>query len=281
MKKIILFCLLVFVVFFSSCIPETQPTYYLSPMDVNANYYHAIPLKSDSLKSAVYTSFAFTGGGSNKRLMDGLYAFHGGIHRAHNFGIFQAYYGAGIALGSYQVKDYYRVDYPGYNYGGPYYADTVFHLPASNNFFGAYGFNGGVNVAISSPRGYGELRIGMETSLQNEFGKYLSLRKSLPDSSIDINATNSLTKTIGGYLEFLGKKRRHGTTIGYKISAGGSFISPRTYTGDQSEKGPFYFSNTFHISRGKVTGFCQFNFGNYTTTFQTGVNYRLTKSKKD
>ena len=75
------------------------------------------------------------------------------------------------------------------------------------------------------------------------------------------------------------KRKRNGTTVGYKISAGGSFISPRTYMGDQSEKGPFYFSNTVHLSRGKVTGFCQFNFGNYTTTFQTGVNYRLTKSK--
>ena len=266
--------------FCSGCIPETQPAYYLSPLDVNSNYYHSIPLRSDSVKSALYSNFALTGGGSNDQWGDHLFAFHGGVHRSHNLGILQAYYGAGLALGSYQVSDYYRIKYSGGLYN-PGISDTLYHTPASNQFFGAYGFNGGLNIAIPSPKGRGELRIGIETAFQHEFGNYLAFRKSLPDSAVDILATNQWTKTIGGYMEFLAKRRRNGAVFGYKISAGGSFISPDTYRGNKRINGPFYFSNTFHLTKGKVTGFCQVNFGTYTGTFQTGFNYRLGRKWKD
>jgi hypothetical protein len=262
--------------FLSGCFPQTQPAYYSSPMDINSNYYHPIPLRSDSVRSAFYTNFVFSGGGSNKDMRDGIYAFHGGLHRSQNLGIVAVYYGAGLALGSYSVGNYYRIDYSNVLFG-PLHADTVSHIPGHNYFFGAYGFNGGVAIVLPSPMGFGEFRIGFETAIQNEFGDYLQFRKSLPDSAIDILATNHWTKTVGGFMEFLTKGRRNGITFGYKISAGGSIISPDTYQGDERSRGPFYFSNTFHLSRGHITGFFQFNFGNYTNTVQTGFNYRLGK----
>jgi hypothetical protein len=276
MKKHLLPLSLANLFFLSGCLPHTTPAYYSSPLDINSTYYHAMPLRSDSVKSAYYTHLAFTGGSSNKGLRDGIYGFHGGIHRSQNLGIVELYYGAGLALGSYHVDNYYRVDYHNPLFD-PLQADTVYHIPGHSYFFGAYGFNGGIAIALPSPAGYGEWRIGFETSLQNEFGNYLQFRKSLPDSAIDILATSSWTKTVGGFMEFLGKVRRYGTTFGYKISAGGSIISPDTYQGDQRIKGPYYISNCFHISRQHITGFWQINFGNYTTTFQTGVNYRLGK----
>ncbi len=282
MRKNLAPCLFILLFFYSGCIPETQPAYYLSPLDINVHSYHAIPLRSDSVKSAMYTNFTFTAGTANEGGSDVLYSFRGGIHRSNNFGLFQAYYGAGLALGSYHVGDYYRINYSGGGFSIPPFSDTVSHIPTSNNFFGAYGFNGGINIAIPSPgRSLGEFRIGVETAIQNEFGNYLAFRKSLPDSAVDIVATNHWTKTIGGYLEFLARRRRNGTVFGYKISAGGSFISPDTYKGDKSINGPFYFSNTFHLTRGKVTGFCQFNFGTYEATFQTGINYKLGGRRKD
>ena len=132
MKKNYTACLLIIIsLFFVSCAPQTQPAYFLSPMDVNANYYHAIPLKSDSLKSAIYTNAVFTVGSSNK-LEDYLYAFHGGIYRAHNFGIFQAYYGAGLGFGSYHASEYYRIKYRGGGlFGGALSSDTLYHQPKS------------------------------------------------------------------------------------------------------------------------------------------------------
>ncbi len=38
-----------------------------------------------------------------------------------------------------------------------------------------------------------------------------------------------------------------------------------------------YFSNTFHLTKGHITGFLQFNIGVYAANIQTGVNYKLGK----
>jgi hypothetical protein len=267
--------------FCSSCHTLFQPAYYLSPLDINSNYYQAIPLKSDSIKRATYGSMAFTVGSANDQGRDHLYSFHSNFHQSHNLGNFQVYYGAGFALGSYHVAEYRRIYYQGgaglYN---PYIADTTYHIPSSNNFFGAYGINGGFNFVHSFRNRPGEWRIGVETSLQNEFGKYLSFRKSFPDSAIEILATYSWTKTMGGYVEWLWKRAYSPTLFGFKVSGGTSLISSATYRGNQNSNSPFYFSSTFHVTKEKITWFSQFNTGTYTNTFQTGINYVLGKKKK-
>lgn len=265
--------------FYNGCIPRTQPAYYLSPFDVNSNYYHAIPLKSDSINAAAYANLSFSAGQANAQSGDQLYAFHSNFHRSNNFGKFQAYYGAGLTLGSYHVADYYRVKYSGGGFGGPLYSDTIYHLPSSHDFFGAYGFSGGLNFALPFKHSKGEWRFGIQTSLQHEFGKYLSFRKSLPDSAIDILATDNWTKQIGIATEWV--KRKRSVELGYKIAVGWSFPSGSNYLGDSSYGKPFYITNTIHLTKGKVNGFCQINVGNHTTTFQTGVNYMLCKKSKE
>jgi hypothetical protein len=206
---------------------------------------------------------------------------HSSFHQSHNLGNFQAYYAAGFVLGSYNVAEYYRIYYPGglavYN---PNVADTIYHISSSNNFFGAYGINGGFNFVHAFKKRQGEWRIGVETSLQNEFRKYLSFRKSIPDSSIDILATYNWTKTIGGYVEWLWKRTHSATVFGFKISGGTSLVSPGTYKGNENSTSPFYFASTFHVNKKNIIWFSQFNKGAYTTTFQTGINYMLGKKMK-
>ncbi len=75
---------------------------------------------------------------------DHVFFFQGGAHRSHNFGIFQAYYGASLTMGSYRVGEFYKPfrDNPG-NLLYPYKFDSLNPTPASNNFFGSYGFSGG------------------------------------------------------------------------------------------------------------------------------------------
>jgi len=72
-------------------------------------------MKMDSLKSSMYVSGIFSGGSANDRGADHVTMFQGSLHRSNNFGIFQAYYGANLSLGSYYVENYYNFSY---NYNG-------------------------------------------------------------------------------------------------------------------------------------------------------------------
>ena len=228
---------------------------------------------ADSTKSAVYISGAYTNGGSNDQMRDNLFAFHGNIHRSHNFEHFQAYYGLGLTLGSYRVTPY-----DGYFTSPPNYRnDTVFRIGGSDHFWGSYGFNGGINLVVPS-RG-GEWRIiGLETSLQYEFGDYLNFRRSLKDSAVDILATSHGTKTLGIFTEFLHRSKK-GVEFGYKLSFGASLVSSATYLGDSSRNSPLYFCNTFHLTKERITGFIQFNFGTHCESFQIGLSFRPGKNK--
>jgi hypothetical protein len=240
--------------------------------------YHAIPLKSDSAKGATYISGVFTGGGANSDWRDAVYAFQGSIHRSNNFGNFQAYYGANLSLGCYHVKEYSRYDY--------YYPnDSLYNnVPASYNYFGMYGFNGGINTVIPFSNGGGEWRaIGIEASLQKEFGNYYNFRKNLPDSSADIIFRKNVTGTVGICTDIVTKSRR-GIEFGYK-AAFGFMLNPQSdyvHVYNANELSPVtYFSQTLHLTRDNITGFIQLNFSNnYAGNMQFGINYMLGRNKK-
>lgn len=257
------------------------PAYYLSPFNTNANYYQAIPLHTDSVKSATYASAVLLLGGANHGWRDGISAFQGSIHRSNNLGHFQAFYGANFALGTYSAaqNDRYNYHYTSPSLIFPSFPvqDSVPYLliPAANSFFGAYGFNGGINYVVTFKRG-GEFRIGLETSIQQEFGDYLSFRKSLPDSAIDILQTGKSVKTLGGYLDFIALQNK-GFTIGYKMAFGGSFVSKNTYLGNSNNTKPIYFSQTIHLAYKKFIYFGQLNLGTYSAGVQLGANYKLGK----
>ncbi len=252
----------------SSCI---ESSYFYSPNNASSNPYHPIPLKSDSLKVATYINALFTLGGANEGWRDGVYSFRGGIHRSNNFENFQAYYGLNLSLGVYNMAGYYN--------SNNYYYDTNYN--ASNYFFGSYGFNGGINVVVPTRHG-GEWRvIGLETSVQKEFGNYYKFRKNLPDSVADVIFKKNVTGTAGIFSDIIGKSR-HGAEFGYKISFG-FMLNPESdythfYNPNNIVNPVIYFSHTLHFSKGKVGGFVQLNFSNaYAGNVQFGINYRLGK----
>jgi hypothetical protein len=252
-----------------------QQNYLMSPLDLNSNTYHAMPLHSDSIRSAIYGNLGITNGIYNYEGRDNLYSFSGQFHRSHDFRGFQAYYGAGLSIGSYHVSPYsiYEIE------GIPLRDTLISVSTGSHQFFGAYGFNGGMNLVVPLPGG-GEWRIiGFETFVGKEFGSYLNFRKSLPDSAGNILETNAWTETLGGTSEILWK-RRSGTELGYKIALGGTFISAGTYRGNRSYDLPYYFSHTFHLSKGNFTGYCQLNFGVHSGSFQFGMNYQLSAKNR-
>jgi hypothetical protein len=276
---------------FSSCI-EARQGYYLSPANANSDPYHPIPLKSDSVRSAFYTSLLYSIGSANDKGFDQVSVIQAGIHRSQNFGIFQAYYGVNISLGSYNIAGYYNSHYryEGGLFGDyPVPVDTIYHIPDKGEFFGVYGMSGGINVVINARDGRGEWRVlGFETSVQNEFGNYADFRKKLPDSATNIIFKKTLTATVGLYTDFIWKTRR-GIVGGFKF-AGGIMINPRTnysrrltdnfYYGSTESNNIFpitYFSPTFHMSKSHYTGFIQLNFGTYADSFQFGLSYRLGK----
>jgi|SRR5579871_5313254 len=262
-------CLLLFIGFlYASC--SVSHSYYQSPLDVNVNSYHVVPLRSDSIKSAVYGSANFLAGASNYQGRDNLMGFQANIYQSHSLGLVNAFYGAGFTKGSYHVGEYYGVKSN---------SDTSYYISKSSQSFGAYGLNGGMSFALPGPRGRGEFRIGFETALYKEFGQYLNYRQSLPDSVADIIATSGWTKTIGGTMEFVSKSRRSGNVFSYKAAIGGSFVSADSYRGSESADVPFYFSNTLQLTIHNVTGFAQLNFGKHESSFQMGFAYRFAKKR--
>lgn len=261
----------------SSCVTYS---YFYSPTNANSNPYHAIPLKSDSIKGATYINGLFTVGLANDSWRDAIGAFNLKIHRSNNFGNFQAYYGANICMGDYSIADFNTRDEP-YNYN---YDDTssYYHIKGKNSFFGYYGFNGGINVVVPVKHS-GEWRvIGIETSVQKEFGDYYNFRKNLRDSAADVIFRNNVTGTFGVFTEIIGKTRR-GTEFGYKMSLGFMLNSQSDYTHVYESDilhTPAYFSHTLHWTRGRTTFFAQFNISNrYASSMQSGVNYKIGKKK--
>jgi hypothetical protein len=262
---------LLFLLSAASCI--TPRAYLMSPMDINTNTYHTLPMAGDSQKAATYANLTFNTGGSNQQLRDVVLGGRLDVHRAHQFGRFQAYYGGGLSLGNYAVEDIYR-------YSNNYYngmKDTVYHYAASNHFYGVYGLGGGINIVIPFGNGKGEWRaVGLETSYQKEFGDFIHYRKGIPDSAFDILATYGHVFTLGGSTEIVGKTR-HGTEFGYKIALGTLIFPAGNYHGKENYDRPYYFYNTLHVTKGRVTGFLQGNIGVHAASFQFGVNYNLSK----
>lgn len=230
-------------------------------------------MHSDSAKVANYASAILMGGGQNYFWRDGVASFQGSFYQARNFGHFQAFYGAGVSLGSYHAKEYYITNQGFYRFVP---IDTLIHINGNSKFFGGYGLNGGINYVVPSKNGKFEWRIGLEISIQHEFGDYLSFRKTLPDTAVDVVEKSNWTKTIGGYSDF-NWKSRNGFIFGCKFALGGSFVSHATYIGNQSQASPSYFSSTFHFTQNPITYFLQFNIGSYAANFQVGANFKLGK----
>jgi hypothetical protein len=255
----------------TSCI---RRAYYYSPLQGNSFTYHAIPVGSDSVKSATYVFGALSLGGMNEDLRDNVYTFQAGIHRSHTVDNFRFYYGASIAYGSYNVKSYTNYYYDSY-----YLDTTSINRNAGGKYFGAYGLNAGISA--SAPMGRrGEWRyFGIEGSLFNEFGDYYSFRKNLPDSAATIIDKKKYIGSVGINTELVFKGRSL-NKFGIKIAMGSYLRRLHYYNGYSanfynSSQDLFYFTNTYHFTIKKATTYFQFTLATKAGHFQFGVNYRL------
>ena len=263
--------LLMIIAIFSGCYRQA---YFLSPFQANTNFYHAIPSKSDSVKSASYVSGAFTAGAANDYLEDDVFSFHGYFHRSHTFNKLQAYYGINASVGSYDVDEN--------SFYNSYPSDPV-NYRTGHKFFGGLGMSGGINLVVPMGARHEWRVIGLQSSLQKEYGNYLQFRKQVPDSAVNGIHRNNVFATAGLTTEFVFNLRNK-STLGYKLSVGSALQSIDRYYSDYNDYYetfvPVYVSNTFRFSRNHVTGFAQVNLGTYAANFQMGFNYLLGGKQK-
>jgi len=273
MKPLFACCLVIFLL--SSC---TRYAYYQSPLQANTQGYKAIPLHQEGVASATYASGGFTAGGANELLSDGVWAFLGGLHRSHNFGHFQAYYGLTGSLGSYTVKEVTQSE--SNVYFNRNLNDSLISQLAGHKFFGTWGANAGINLVLPFDNG-GEWRaVGGEVSWNNEFGDYLRFRQKLPDTAANLIDRNRQYFTLSLTTDLI-LPIKDGS-VGFKFSFSGS---PRTFNGYNKNRipttySPAYFSQTYHVTKNMVTGYLQLNTGTKAMNIQLGANVRLGPSQQ-
>ena len=173
----------------------TTHAYFQSPYNGNLETYHTVPLRSDSVRAAIYASASFTAGSANERFRDNQYYFSGAFHRSHNFGHFQAWYGADASLGNYQVDSINGRPAAGVN-------ENIINSRSGTKSFGGYGLSGGIDYVI--PFGNGsELRLPqLSFNVRKEFGRYLAFRKDLPDTAANTIFKGRVVSTVGLGMEF-------------------------------------------------------------------------------
>lgn len=259
---------------FFSCIG--RQAYYVSPFNGITNQYHTIPMRSDSVKSASYANATISIGGANEGETDPVFSLTTDLSRSHNFGVLQAYYGAGISIGSYKIKPY---DSLGNNNTVNY---RIINQNKGNYFFGGGTFDGGINFVASFDDF--EWRVfGAETSLRQEFGDYVHARNKIPDSAATVVVRNRFYGTFGFFSEIVGRGRKSGSETGLKMGFGtviGSdyhnFHFTDSYFADNPPRFGYFLFNVHHTTN-KLTAYIQGNFAKKAANCLVGVNYRISK----
>ncbi|RYG04817.1 MAG: hypothetical protein EOO02_05235 [Chitinophagaceae bacterium] len=255
----------------TSCFPSQ---YYLSPFHANNQPYKAMPLRSDSVKSAVYAGGALNLGLANDLYRDKNFGLQGNIHRAHQFNWLSLYYGANIAGGDYIVD-------PAYYYSGyrSVRGDQKPIVPG-NKFYGSAGISGGASLVIPFSSTGSEWRVlGVESNLQSEFGSYYQFRKNLPDTLVTATWKQPYYHTIGFTTNPMRKRRRNGEVVGCKF---GVYFSPQPFRNSPfsyNRRTPIYFSGQLHFSNKNTVAFLQLNLGDFAGNIQVGVTSKLGKNK--
>jgi hypothetical protein len=264
---------IVFLLFFlPSCFIEQQ-AFYLSPKHATSNHYKTIPLVSDSFRAASYVSATVNAGGANHRLLDGNAALLLNFHQGRTWRHLQVSYGAGVTAGLYDIAP---IIFPGNGVNAEW-----INPRSGTNFYGNYGAHGGVNYVYPWASG-GEWRIlGIEATVQQEFGAYQRFRKDLPVSGANIIERSNLYGGFTVYSDIIGRFS-DGSTIGYKMAFSQSFrkLSGMLSNLDQVEGYPKYMSHTVHITLDAWTGYGQLNSGSDATNVQLGMVRRIGGSKK-
>jgi len=266
----------------SGCGTVRQQAYYVSPFNSHSSDYQPLPQTTDSARTAVYVRGAFLNGGANQERTDGVKAFRASVAVAHHTSFFQAYYSGDLTLGAYQLG---RWDTGHAGFFGPRSAPPVnakfLNSQSGDRSFGGIGFNGGANLVFPMRRGEWRF-IGVETSLHQEFGDYLSFRKKLPDTAAALIIRNPFFATLGFSTEII-KKTEEGEW-GFRFASGwvlgDQYRHNGVYDYESTEKLNYgYYSFSFHYTLERYTGYIQFTGAEQARSLNVGLHYRLTRPR--
>lgn len=267
--------------FITGC--HTYTATYTHPLYGSSTPYKTMPLKSDSLRSALYGSASLTNGNNNDLLRDRHFHLSGNLYQARQFSFFHIYYGANINAGSYKVKPYEHED----PLRGFRIDTAIINSMAGSKFFGAWGLNAGFTFTIPHHkigRYGGEWRVlGIHASFQNEFGDYLQFRRQLDETAVTKLMDNNRLNTLGISTEWVFKSAGNKSLsmlFQYNLLLGREY-QYRIYSGRSKGKHQFnYVSAVFHINAGGYSPFLQFNAGKEMLSANLGLNCRLAAFKK-
>ena len=257
-----------------------RQAYYVSPFNGNSNEYHTLPKRNDSTHTALYSSLVFFTGNANDFGTDRFWSIHSSIYAAHQYDLIQFHYGLNLSLGSYTMGkwavDTSRPSYysPSSNVDLPYAAQVNSY--SGNYFFGGVGFQGGINGVI--PMGGAEWRfLGVETSLTQEFGNYLAVRKQMPDSIANLINRDPLFTTLGLNSELVVYERRDewGVRMAFGWALGSAYSNPGIYDNESGKSLHYtYWNLSFHYTYRRLTGYLQLSQATKASAQVFGVNYR-------
>lgn len=261
-----------------SCV---RKVYYVSPVYGSNTPYHTVPVKNEQTASALYGNASLQNASHNDWGADHTYQLQANLYRTHNLGLIQAYYGGGLTLGIYNVESFDTGLYPR---NPSNVAIKPINDHAGNLFYGTGNVHGGMHLAIpfSTAANAPEWRLGAKMALHQEFGNYLSFRKSLNADSVNGVAKNSVAGNLSGYTELLIPSG--GSLLGAQLEV--SWMLGKQYSDVYFGKGMggerYFFTNwTIHATQNRSTLYLQCTFGPRIMGLHAGINYRLaTKSKK-
>jgi hypothetical protein len=267
MKKLLLACLPCLLL--GGCF--SRNAYYQNPLHTNSSSYKAIPLTSEKINAVTYASGAITTGAANEHIRDGFTAIMGSVHRSHNLGHFQAYYGLNGAWGRY------RIGTMSGTLDARFLDDSLINSRSGAKVFGALGAVGGFNVVVPFRYG-GEWRVlGTEVSWNHEFGQYLQFRKQLPDSAANLIDRNQQSLSISFSTEILMPVGKDLVGCKTAVVFNPHRINGHNQMGSSTKYSSAYWSNTLHLTMRQVTIFGQLNIGSYAVGLQLGTNVRIGK----
>ncbi|MDB5192411.1 MAG: hypothetical protein JWQ96_1974 [Segetibacter sp.] len=257
-----------------SCSPVRQQAYYVSPFNANHNSYHPIPLQEDTIPTAFYAGLNIYTGSANELETDKVFSVQTNLSGAHNFKNFQTFYSANLSFGNYRIL---RIPPDA---AGSLNAGAI-NRSEGYNSFGGCGIDGGVNVVVPMPGGEWRI-IGVETSVQSDFGKYLEFRENLRDSAATYLARSDFFGTFGGYTELLGKfnSLTAGIRIAYGTVLGSEYRNVNVNDIDGRKLVYDYLKTTMHLTAKQFTGYLQLNFSRKASGAFIGMNYRISGSKR-
>ncbi|HVU53468.1 MAG TPA: hypothetical protein VHD83_00360 [Puia sp.] len=265
----------------SSC-KTPQQAFYASPVNGYSNQYNPLPQLIDSSHTAFYAGATFYSGSANSGGKDYQNTFIGSFTVAHHTDKFQAWYGGDLFLGSYHMG---RWDTSKYN-TTPSQSTVAFDQDILNSYssahsFGSVGFHGGADYVMPITKGEWRV-IGIEGSLNHDFGSYYNIRKNLPDSAASIIARGPNYGTLGISSELIGSTA-HGE-FGFRMATGWALGAPYRNSGVYDYKREKYvaygyFSMTTHFTHDRFTLFGQLQFATKADGISFGMAYRLNKPR--